>query len=122
MSKKSDDVKFRKKMLLKALRKERMNITSACESVGISRETFYTYQREDSTFRKRVDELREANIDWVESKLMNNIDKGSERSIEFFLRTQAKHRGYYEKVIQELEGQLIQINLSPEQADLLKKI
>jgi len=109
-------------MLLKALKKERMNITSACESVGISRETFYAYQREDKEFRKRVDELREANIDWVESKLMNNIDKGSERSIEFFLRTQAKHRGYYEKVIQELEGQLIQINLTQEQADLLNKI
>lgn len=72
-------------------------IQCACEACNVSRATFNTYVREDSKFADLVIEAREVAIDFVESKLFENIDKGYEASIIFFLKTRAKHRGYIER-------------------------
>ncbi len=77
------------------------NISHACKKVGISRNTYYEWRKDDKDFDKVCEEQQEAIIDLVETKLMSNIQEGKTAEIIFFLKTKAKHRGYVEK--QEVE-------------------
>lgn len=73
------------------------NITKACESIGISRQTFYNWIDNVDDFSRLLDESREEAIDIVESALMKRIELGDTRAIIFFLKTRGKSRGYTEK-------------------------
>lgn len=46
---------------------------------------------------KVIEQAVEANIDFTENQLMENIKAGKEPSIFFYLKCKAKHRGYVEK-------------------------
>ena len=48
-------------------------------------------------FAKEVENIKEDTKDFVEGKLMQNISAGKEASIFFYLKTQAKDRGYIER-------------------------
>lgn len=81
---------------LKALRDSATNISTACEAVGISRQTYYDWLT-NLTFKERVDHLKEGMIDLAESALYMNIKEGKESSVIFFLKTRGRSRGYTEK-------------------------
>ena len=81
---------------LEILRNSAMNISVACEKTGISRRTFY-YWKDNETFRELYEDAREELIDLAETKLMLQIKDGNIAAICFFLKTQAKHRGYVER-------------------------
>tara|TARA_R110000744_G_scaffold359472_1_gene466785 strand:+ start:926 stop:1360 length:435 start_codon:yes stop_codon:yes gene_type:complete len=89
--------KKNKENLLIALEKTLGNISISCKKVGISRTEFYNLKNGDSTFAKAVEGIKEIAIDFAESKLLENIKDNKESSIFFFLKTQAKHRGYVER-------------------------
>ena len=72
-------------------------VANACEVVGVSRGTFYNWCKEDEEFKAQVDEINEATIDFVESKLLENIKKGEVTSIIFYLKTKGRNRGYQER-------------------------
>ena len=104
-----------KKELIKTLKHFNGIISSACEAVGISRQTYYNYLADDKAFAEQVEEINEASIDHVESKLMEKINgvtvqagekvydvPPSDTAIIFFLKTKAKKRGYVER--QEVTG------------------
>jgi hypothetical protein len=55
-----------------------------------------------------LDETKEANIDMAETKLLTAVQHGELPAIFFFLKCQAKHRGYIEK--KELEAN---VNVRP---------
>lgn len=82
--------------MLQALKMTKGYVGKACEIVGIARRTYYAYIAEDPLFAEMVVEIREGIIDQVEDKLLDNIDKGYEASIIFFLKYQGKKRGYGE--------------------------
>lgn len=105
-----DKIDNTKKELIEMLKHFNGIISSACEAVGICRQTYYNYMSDDKDFANKVDEINEACIDHVESKLMEKIngikissDKGvydlppSDTAIIFFLKTKAKKRGYVER-------------------------
>lgn len=48
----------------------------ACENTGINRSTYYKWRKEDPEFATAADEVQEAQIDFVESKLMGLINAG----------------------------------------------
>lgn len=90
--------KFDKKtQLIENLRICKGIVASACEVVGVSRGTFYKWCKEDEEFKAQVDEINEATLDFVESKLLENIKKGEVTSIIFYLKTKGRNRGYQEK-------------------------
>ena len=89
----------KKEKLLKALKETQGLIYHACKKAGnISRSTYYRYMREDKEFAQAVDDIKEAQIDYVESELIKNISRGKETSIIFYLKSKAKERGYAEKL------------------------
>jgi len=77
-------------------------LTVAARKLGCSRTTVYRYMTRYPTIKDAYEEANESNIDFVETKLMEQIGKGNITAIIFFLKTKAKHRGYIER--QEVTG------------------
>jgi len=87
-----------KKLLLEALERTMGIVTPACKEVGISRDRFYTYYNEDEEFKKKVDDIQDIQVDFVEGQLFRKIREGSERSILFYMRYRGRKRGYSDSV------------------------
>lgn len=79
------------------------NVSATCKAIGISRRMYYRWLDEHPDFKDAVEDARESLIDLVETKLHQNIMEGKESSIFFFLKTQAKDRGYIETVEQKVQ-------------------
>jgi len=105
-----------KKLLIEALERSLGIVTPACKEVGVSRETFYRYYREDSDFKKVVDDINEITLDFAENQLLKKIKEGSERSILFYMKYKARKRGYTDSLDITSDGKsiteikLIQVN------------
>jgi hypothetical protein len=105
-----------KKLLVKALERSLGIVTPACKEVGVSRETFYRYYREDDDFKKAVDDINEVTLDFAENQLLKKIKEGSERSILFYMKYKARKRGYTDSLDITSDGKsiteikLIQVN------------
>ena len=93
----------KKKAMLKALAKHNGIVYRAAEDVGCSRQLFWVYSNEDEEFKKAAIEVRETQIDKVEERLLQRIEEGSDKLIEFYMATKGKHRGY--KKTQDIEVQ-----------------
>lgn len=72
-------------------------VLTACESVNVSRSTYYRWYKDDAAFAERVDEISEEQLDFVEGKLLKSIKEGDTTAIIFYLKTKGKKRGYSEK-------------------------
>lgn len=94
---KSDATKALKAKFLESLNGYRGIVLSACEAANVSRSTYYHWLNTDAEFKKRVEEITENQLDFVESKLLDNIKKGDTTSIIFYLKTKGKKRGYTER-------------------------
>lgn len=86
-----------KNQMIEALKKTLGVVTPACEIVGIARSTHYRWITEDEDYKKSVEELLDFQIDFVESKLFENINNGDTTSTIFYLKTKGKKRGYIER-------------------------
>lgn len=72
-------------------------VSVAAQNCGIGRSTLYRWLEEDEAFKRALEDIREAAIDYVESKLLSLIDSGDTGSTIFFLKTRGKKRGYVER-------------------------
>ena len=106
-----------KKALLEALNKSMGNVTLACKNVGIARSTYYDWLEKDLQFKKDVDEICEVQLDFVESKLFNAIDKENITAIIFYMKCKGKNRGYVERqeIVNRVDIESDLMNLSDEQ-------
>lgn len=105
MPKKAFDMskKDKKKAMLKALAKHNGIIYKAAKEVGCCRQLFWVYSQEDEEFKKEAKSITETQIDKVEERLLQRIEEGSDKLIEFYMATKGKHRGY--KKTQDIEVQ-----------------
>lgn len=104
--------------MLEALKKTFGRVSMAAEMVGINRCTHYKWLEQDAEYKEAFEEINEAAIDFVESKLFEKItgvsvqretmagpeiyeQPPSDTAIIFYLKTKGKKRGYVEK--QEIE-------------------
>lgn len=94
MNKNELKIKKNKEALLLSLEKSLGIVTPACAEVGISRNQFYIYYKNDEVFRKAVDDINEVTLDFAENQLLKKIKEGSERSILFYMKYRGKNRGY----------------------------
>jgi len=109
MSKKEHNLK--KDALLQALENSLGIVSTACNRSGISRSSFYKWYKEDDEFRKKVDEIDNVKLDYVETKLFKNIENEKEKSIIFYLQHKGHKRGYVQRQ---------NINLTSNEEDIKK--
>ena len=97
-SDKSDTIKKRtrekQKLFLQLFEHKAANISMTCESIGISRDTYYEWRKKYPKFDQGCKEIEEGLIDFAESQIIINIKNGKETSLIFFLCNKAKHRGW----------------------------
>tara|TARA_B110000483_G_scaffold232110_1_gene299264 strand:+ start:377 stop:730 length:354 start_codon:yes stop_codon:yes gene_type:complete len=94
---KDDNSDTIKKRMLEALENSLGIVSVACRKMNLSRQTHYRWQKEDPQYDIDSKSIIEATIDFVESKLFENISDKKEASIMFYLKSKAKHRGYVER-------------------------
>lgn len=92
----------KKDLFLKTFTEKHWNISKACQAVGIGRRTFYAWMEKDKNFKRKVEDAQEDMVDFAEDCLMRRIHEGDTTATIFFLKTKGKHRGYIEKVIQDV--------------------
>jgi hypothetical protein len=109
MGKKERNLK--KDTLLQALENSLGIVSTACNRTGISRSSFYKWYKEDEEFRKKVDEIDNVKLDYVETKLFKNIENEKEKSIIFYLQHKGHKRGYVQRQ---------NINLTSNEEDIKK--
>jgi len=85
---------YRDTDISQALQKARGNISVAAKALGCSHSTIYRRLQENEVLQEVLDNEREAFIDFAESKLQDLIADGNLTACIFFLKTQARHRGY----------------------------
>ena len=95
-----------KQRLLECMKKNLGNISHACEQVKIPRTTYYKWYNDDEKFREAIQEITEAEIDFVESCLKREIKDGNVTAQIFYLKTKGKKRGYVEREKEDNTEQL----------------
>lgn len=83
--------------MLEALRAKKGIVSYAAQVAKVGRSTHYKWYNEDTEYKKAVDEITEEAVDFVEGKLLQSINDGSDTAIIFFLKTKGKARGYVER-------------------------
>jgi len=101
-----------KAKMIDALSKSLGLVSPAIRSVGIDRDTHYEWLKIDPDYAKRVNEIKESRIDFVEGKLSEAINNLNPTLIMFYLNRHAKSRGYgrdADIVLQDESGKVFKI-------------
>ena len=77
-------------------------VSKTASLLGCSVKTVYNYRDRFVTVAEAWQNIRERRHDFVENALHKRIKEGSDTAIIFYLKTQAKDRGYVER--SELTG------------------
>jgi hypothetical protein len=85
-------------------------ISVAAKRLGCSHQTVRNYAVKYETCKQAVFDAKEEMKDLAEGKLYQNINKNDTTSIIFFLKTQAKDRGYVERQEFDHTHQIIDVN------------
>lgn len=85
--------------IVETYRKSLGNMTLTCKQMNIPPKMVYEYMEKTPEFKEEMNAIRDGEaVDFVESKLMQNIKDGDTTSIIFFLKTRGKKRGYSERL------------------------
>lgn len=99
---KSDTIKRRiaagKKRMIESLVKTLGIVTTAVKLAKISRDTHYSWMKDDPEYKAAVEDVDNIAIDFVESQFHKRIQAGDTVACIFYLKTKAKKRGYIERV------------------------
>lgn len=87
----------KKGVMIQALESSLGVVSIACSKAEVSRETHYRWYREDPDYKSSVDNVKNICLDFVESKLFEQIRENNTTSTIFYLKTQGKNRGYIER-------------------------
>lgn len=119
---KVDKTLHHKKALISALEQSLGVVTTACESAGLSRQTFYDYYKTDEDFKAAADDVENIALDFAESQLHKQIKDGNPTSTIFYLKTKGKRRGYVERIEQTgANGGAIQVEQKNQDLTKLSK-
>ena len=86
------------KQIIDALQKSNGFKSVAAENLGVTVNTINNYFNRYPELNDALKDIKEKTIDFAESKLMELIKEKDKTAIIFYLKTQAKHRGYIERV------------------------
>lgn len=89
-------VATKKNAMLQALESSLGVVKTACKNAGISRQTHYRWLEEDQDYAKAVQDVQDVALDFAESQLFQQIQKGNTPATIFYLKCKGKNRGYVE--------------------------
>jgi len=72
-------------------------VSTAARACGMTVQSHYKYFHSDPEYKREFEEIQEMTLDYVESKLLENIQNLKEASIIFYMKTKGKKRGYIEQ-------------------------
>lgn len=101
-------MELNKKAFCEAWLKTFGNITHTCNLVKITRQTYYDWMKDDPEFKEAIDnsEPLEIKLDFIENKIVERINKGSDTVLIMAAKTLGKKRGYVERQEIEHSGEL----------------
>jgi len=91
-------MKVTKKTLIQSIRNNGGFVTRVAAELGISVTAVYKRMNKHPDVKAVLEEVREQYIDLAENALIRRVREGDLGAICFYLKCQAKHRGYIEKV------------------------
>jgi len=100
------ELDLRQLAMIEALEKALGIVTTACKQVGVARVTHYEWLKTNKTYRKACKDIENVALDFAESCLHKQIQKGNPLSTMFYLKCKAKARGYIEQNIVEIKGNM----------------
>lgn len=104
---------FTAQQVADALTQAKGFVSVAARNLGCADNTVRNYIERYAVCKQAVTDAREAMIDYAEGKLYQNIQNNDTVSILFFLKTQAKQRGYVERTeVTGANGNDMRIKLS----------
>lgn len=86
------------------LRKSLGIVATACVNAKLSRAWYCKQRGLNPVFRQACESISEAQMDFVESQLMKNVQAGDSSCIRFYLARKARNRGYANEVHVEHSG------------------
>ncbi len=95
--------------MINALTKSLGVVTQACKAIQPDKwntlhTRHYEWLKKDPDYREQVEGIKDIAIDFVESKLHRQIQDGNTTATIFYLKTQAKSRGYIERQEESSSG------------------
>lgn len=88
---------FTAQQVADALTQAKGFVSVAARNLGCADRTVRSYIERYAVCKQAVTDARESMIDIAEGRLYQNINSGDNTAIIFYLKTQAKHRGYIER-------------------------
>ena len=95
---------YSKESIIKAIERTGGIINNAAAALGCSRQTIYNARDRWPEVAEAIQDERETLKDVVEEKLVEQVMQGNMTAIIFFLKCQAKERGYVERTQHEVSG------------------
>lgn len=89
------------------------NVAAIARHLRVNRSTIWNRCKESPTLMQALEDAREAMLDNAESMLYKKVLEGSTTELIFFLKTQGRNRGYFEK--QEIDLNVDFTQLSDEE-------
>lgn len=86
----------KKKAMIEAMTTTLGNVTASTAACNIHRTTHYSWMEKDDKYAEEILLMEERALDFAEGALMKCIQDGKESSIQFFLKTKGKRRGFIE--------------------------
>jgi len=93
----------KKQLFLETFKLVKCNISKACETVNIDRQTYYNWIEKYSKFAKACKEIEDGMTDKIEVMLMTKAEQGRQRAMEFYLTNRKKDK-YSNTIKNELSG------------------
>jgi len=101
-----------KNIFINQLIRNNFHITNTCIQTNTNRMTYYHWLRTDEKFAKKMDDLRELDVDNFEDALRVLVEERNPQAVIFGLKTRGKNRGYIERTEVEHSGsQRIEFNI-----------
>lgn len=109
--------------IIDAVKKTKGLLTVAARRLGVTRKTLHNRMTSSEAVREAVVEARDHTTDIAESELFKAVKKGEAWAVCFYLKCQAKERGYVErKEVTGAKGGPIEINAAEIQRRLTSRI
>lgn len=88
------DVSIKQQDFLNLLESSLGVVSVALDKTNTTKEEYDEWM-DNVTFSRKVDEIKDKSLDYVENQLMREINKGNLQAITYYLKTKGKHRGYF---------------------------